>query len=45
MFGIAGVGDALLDLLGNVCAVLVDEDALEAMKTTQDMEFVLTHLQ
>lgn len=45
VFGIAGVGDAHLDLLGNVCAVLEDEDALEAMKTTQDMEFVLTHLQ
>ena len=31
IFGIAGVGDAHLDLLAHVCEVLEDEDALEMM--------------
>ena len=44
-FGIAGVGDAHLDLLAHVCEVLEDEEALEMMKKTPDIKFVLTHLQ
>ena len=35
IFGIAGVGDAHLE----------DEEALEMMKKTPDIKFVLTHLQ
>ena len=31
IFGIAGVGDAHLDLLAHVCEVLEDEEALEMM--------------
>ena len=45
IFGIAGVGDAHLDLLAHVCEVLEDEEALEIMKKTPDIKFVLTHLQ
>ena len=45
IFGIAGVGDAHLDLLAHVCEVLEDEEALETMKKTTDTAFVLAHLQ
>ena len=45
IFGIAGVGDAHLDLLAHVCEVLEDEEALEMMKKTPYINFVLTHLQ
>lgn len=45
VFGIAGVGDEHLDLLGNVCNVLEDEEALEAMKTSSDVDFLLSKLQ
>ena len=45
VFGIAGVGNDHLDLLGNVCEILEDEDALEQLKTTSDMNYVLEHLQ
>ncbi len=45
IFGIAGVGDAHLDLLAHVCEVLEDEDALEMMKKTDNIKFVLEHLQ
>lgn len=45
VFGIAGVGDEHLELLGNVCNVLEDEDVLEAMKTSTDVDFLLSKLQ
>ena len=45
IFGIAGVGDAHLDLLAHVCEVLEDEETLEMMKKTTDTAFVLAHLQ
>lgn len=45
LFGIAGVGDEHLDLLANVCNVLEDEDALEEMKTTTDVDYLLSKLQ
>ena len=45
VFGIAGVGNDHLDLLGNVCEILEDEDALEQLKTTSDRNYVLEHLQ
>lgn len=44
VFGIAGVGDEHLDLLANVCDILEDEDALESMKTTTDVEYILSKL-
>ena len=44
-FGIAGVGNDHLDLLGNVCEILEDEDALEQPKKTTDPSYVLAHLQ
>lgn len=44
VFGIAGVGDTHLDLLANVCAMLEDEEVLEAMKTSQDVDFLLSKL-
>ncbi len=45
VFGIAGVGDEHLDLLANVCNILEDEDALEQMKTTPDVDYLLSKLQ
>ncbi|MGN0708274.1 MAG: PTS mannitol transporter subunit IICBA [Faecalibacterium sp.] len=45
VFGIAGVGDEHLDLLANVCNLLEDEEALEALKTTSDLDFVMSKLQ
>ena len=45
IFGIAGVGDAHLDLIAHVCEVLEDEEAREMMKETPDMKFALAHLQ
>ena len=45
IFGIAGVGDAHLNLIAHVCEVLEDEEALEMMKKNPDMKFALAHLQ
>lgn len=45
VFGIAGVGNEHLELLGNVCAVLDDEEALERMKSTTDVDELLGMLQ
>ncbi len=44
VFGIAGVGDEHLDLLGNLCTMLEDEARLETLKTTEDVEWVLEQL-
>ncbi len=44
VFGIAGVGDEHLDLLGNLCTMLEDEARLETLKTTKDVEWVLEQL-
>lgn len=41
VFGIAGVGDEHLDLLSNISNALEDEDLLEALKTTTDVNLVL----
>lgn len=45
VFGIAGVGDEHLDLLGNICTILEDEEVLEKMKTTNDVDYLLSKLQ
>lgn len=44
VFGIAGVGDEHLDLLGNLCTLLEDEARLETLKTTDDVTWVLEQL-
>lgn len=44
VFGIAGVGDGHLDLLGDISNVLDDEEALEKMKTSSDVDFLLAQL-
>lgn len=44
VFGIAGVGDEHLELLGNICNMLEDEEALEKMKTSSDIDFLMSQL-
>ena len=45
VFGIAGIGDEHLDLLAQICTMLEDEDKLEKLKTTDDLQWVLEQLQ
>ena len=44
VFGIAGIGDEHLDLLGKICALLEDADLLEKLKTTDDLDWVMDKL-
>ena len=44
VFGIAGIGDEHLDLLAKICEVLEDEEVLEKMKTTSDLDWVMEQL-
>lgn len=44
IFGIAGVGDEHLEILANICTMLEDEKVLEELKTTKDVDWVLSHL-
>ena len=44
VFGIAGIGDEHLELLGKLCTLLEDEARLETLKTTDDVEWVLEQL-
>ena len=44
VFGIAGIGDEHLDLLAKICEVLEDEEVLNKMKTTNDVEWILKQL-
>ncbi len=41
VFGIAGIGDEHLDLLGKISIALDDPDTLEKMKTTDDVDWIL----
>ena len=41
VFGIAGVGDEHLDLLANISNALEDEDLLEELKKTNDVDLIL----
>lgn len=41
VFGIAGVGDEHLELLANISNALDDEDLLEELKTTKDVDLIL----
>ena len=45
LFGIAGLGDEHLDILASLCNTLEDEEALEEMKKTTDVDFILNTLQ
>jgi len=44
VFGIAGIGDEHLDLLGKIAGTLDDPDVLEKMKTTDDVAWILETL-
>lgn len=44
VFGIAGIGDEHLDLLGKLCTLLEDPNLLETLKTTDDIDWVLKQL-
>ncbi len=44
LFGIAGIGDEHLDLLSKICGMLEDEDVLEKLKTTDDIDWILGQL-
>ncbi len=44
VFGIAGIGDEHLELLSKICMALEDEAVLEKMKTTNDVEWILSQL-
>lgn len=44
VFGIAGIGDEHLDLLSRICEMLEDEDVLETLKTTSDVDWILERL-
>jgi len=41
VFGIAGIGDEHLDLLGKISTALDDAETLEKMKTTDDVDWIL----
>lgn len=44
VFGIAGIGDEHLDLLGKISIALDDAETLEKMKTTNDVDWILSIL-
>ena len=44
VFGIAGIGDEHLDLLGKIAGTLDDPEVLERMKTTDDVDWILETL-
>jgi PTS system mannitol-specific IIC component len=44
VFGIAGIGEEHMDLLGKLCTLLEDEALLETLKTTDDIDWVLGQL-
>lgn len=44
VFGIAGIGDEHLDLLGKIAECLDDPEVLEKMKTTDDVDWIMEKL-
>ncbi len=44
VFGIAGKGEEHLEVLANICRILEDETVLEKMKTTDDVDWVVSVL-
>ncbi len=45
VFGIAGIGDEHLELLGKIVGVLEDEALLETLKTTNDIDWIVDQFQ
>ena len=41
VFGIAGIGEEHLELLGKIAAALDDSEVLEKMKNTDDVDWIL----
>ena len=41
VFGIAGIGEEHLNLLAKICEALEDEEVLEKMKTTDDIDWIM----
>ena len=44
VFGIAGIGNEHMDLLAKICNMLEDEEVLEKLKTTNDLDWVMEQL-
>lgn len=44
VFGIAGKGEEHLEILANICRILEDEEILKKLKTTDDLDWVLSVL-
>lgn len=44
VFGIAGIGEEHLDLLGKIAGALDDPEVLDKMKTTDDVDWILSIL-
>ena len=44
VFGIAGIGEEHLNLLAKICEALEDEEVLEKMKTTDDIDWIIERL-
>ena len=44
VIGIAGIGDEHLELLSKIAEALEDEEVLEKMKTTSDVDWILKTL-
>ena len=44
VFGIAGIGDEHLDLLGKISIALDDPEVLEKMKTPDDVDWIMEKL-
>lgn len=44
VFGIAGKGEEHLEILANICRILEDEEIPEKLKTTDDLDWVLSVL-
>ena len=44
VFGIAGKGEEHLEILANICRILEDEEILEKLKTTDDLDWALSVL-
>lgn len=44
VFGIAGKGEEHLEILANICRILEDDEILEKLKTTDDLDWALSVL-
>ena len=44
VFGIAGIGEEHLNLLAKICEALEDEEVLEKMKTTDEIDWIMEWL-